>query len=544
MVGKFLAVWLLLPLAPVLLLIGYLNRYLGISENLRLLIGLLLIFSTLFVTFLGWWGLRQKRQVVTGVTCLLAGGLLFGSSYATYINISVYRSLNQMIVDQQTMDFSLVVMADSDVQDSSDLEEQLIGRLDESHSNHGFIDEFLADSSLENRNGIIYFESPIAMIQHLYNGQLDAMIIASGFEALLEEREGFHDIAAATRVVEEFSMAVNQPTVTRPVGTLMNAPFSILLIGVDAIDSMGGLADALILATVNPQNLSVTLTSIPRDTFVHIPAQGFRDKIAHANNFGSHAVVEAVEGLFGMDIPFHLTVNMAAVVDLVDTLGGIDVNVPISFSEQNSRRQFGRHRIHVEAGQQILDGEQALALMRHRNSPGVGDLGRAAHQQLVLEGIVRQILSNGTNVSEFLALLHVLGQNIETNLSVGEMTSVLQFLIDQLPHFTSPNPMEYFHMMNMVLSGVDDLVQTGWAWFPLFMFFPFNGALADSYRLMSINLGNQEPEMATHFFFNSFESPSPRRWLAETYLENPRWEGIIVPGNRGLEEVEEYAPSW
>jgi len=541
--GKLVAIWMLLPIFPIALMILYLNRYSGISENLRLLIGLLLIFMTLSLTFLGWWAIRKRYKMLAGFLSVVAGLLLLGSSYATYINISVYRSLNQMIVDQQTMDYSLVVMADTGALDISDLDGMLIGRTDQSLSNHEFIDEFLADSGLAERNGIIYFESHIAMIQRLYSGELDAIIIASGFEALLEEREGFQTIAIDTRVLEEISLTIDQPTPNRPIGSLMSAPFSILLIGVDSIDSMTGLADAVILATVNPQNLSVTMTSIPRDSYVHIPARGnMRDKIAHANSFGSWAIVEAVEGLFGMDIPFHVTVNMQAVVDLVDTLGGIDINVPISFSEQNSRRQFGRHRIHLEAGQQILDGEEALALMRHRRSPGVGDLGRAAHQQLVLEGIVRQLLSNGTNVQEFLALLNVLGQNIETNLSVGEMTSVMQFLLDQLPNFTSPNPMEYFHLMNMVLTGVDDLVMTPWYWFPLSMFFPFNGALADSYRLMSINLGNQEPEMATHFFFNGFEPTGPRRWIAETYPENPRWEGIIVPGVREVEYEE--VPLW
>ena len=74
--------------------------------------------------------------------------------------------------------------------------------------------------------------------------------------------------------------------------------------------------------------------------------------------------------------------NDLGVVELVDAIGGIYVDVPVTIEEQDSNRQFGEHLITVEEGYQHLNGEQALALSRHRKTLAKGDLGRAEHQQL------------------------------------------------------------------------------------------------------------------------------------------------------------------
>ena len=539
---KFLlSLWMILPLVPILITVYFLNRYGGILENLRLLVGLILICFTLSVTFLGWWSIRKNKVKAMWSIAILCGFFLAGSSYFTYVNLSVYQALNQMIVNQQSQEYSLVVMTGQGIEKRDHLEGGRIGVIQlADEQGNAIIESFLEESQLGALNELIFYESPLAMLHDLYNDKVEAIIIASGFQALLREREGFQNIEADTKVLENIKVTTEQSPI-RP-GSLMDSPFSILLIGVDSLDHLGGLADAIILATVNPQNLSITMTSIPRDSYVHLPAHGYmRDKIAHASNSGPQAVVSAVEFMYGMEIPYHITVNFSAVVELVDALGGIEVDVPISFREQNSRRQFGNHMIEVEAGRQILDGEQALALARHRSTLPLYDLGRAAHQQLVLESILRQILVETSTINDFLMLLNVFSNHIETNLSIGEMTSVMQFLLDQLPNFRSPNPMDYVHIINMVLSGVYGDVMTPWFSFPLSMFFPFNGALADTFRFMDINLGNEEPPMFYSFSFNGFEPFSSTRWIPQLYFEDPRWEPLIPPGTREpeLDEAEE-----
>ena len=75
---------------------------------------------------------------------------------------------------------------------------------------------------------------------------------------------------------------------------------------------------------------------------------------------------------------------------MVDTLGGIEVDVPMDFCEQDSDRRFGSHLICLEEGLQNLNGEEALALARHRKTLATGDLQRGLNQQLVVQGMLKQ----------------------------------------------------------------------------------------------------------------------------------------------------------
>ena len=119
-----------------------------------------------------------------------------------------------------------------------------------------------------------------------------------------------------------------------------------------------------------------------------------KDKITHSNNGGTTCVIESVEKMFDLNVPCYVKINFKGVVELVDAIGGIYVDVPVTIEEQDSNRQFGEHLITVEEGYQHLNGElKTLALSRHRKTLAKGDLGRAEHQQLVIEGIVNQMLT-------------------------------------------------------------------------------------------------------------------------------------------------------
>ena len=155
------------------------------------------------------------------------------------------------------------------------------------------------------------------------------------------------------------------------------------------------------------------MTSIPRDSYVEIPCFNYsKDKITHSNNGGTTCVIESVERMFDMEIPYYVKINFKGVVELVDAIGGIYVDVPVAIEEQDSNRRFGAHLIKIDEGYQRLNGEQALALSRHRKTLAKGDLGRAEHQQLVIEGILNQMLFPNTSNSPKNSLTVFISDNI------------------------------------------------------------------------------------------------------------------------------------
>ncbi|MCA1031428.1 LCP family protein [Bacillus timonensis] len=199
---------------------------------------------------------------------------------------------------------------------------------------------------------------------------------------------------------------------------------SILFMGVDdsSTRKMGSATrtDALILATLNEKQKTVKMVSIPRDSLVYVPVEGKEDKINHAHVFGGvEGTIETVEELFDVPVDYFVKMNFEAFIDVVEALGGIEVDVPITFSEQDSKDR--KNAIHLTKGLQMLNGEEALALARTRKIDS--DIERGKRQQLVLEAIIKKG-SSVTSITKYGDVIEALGDNITTNLRFGEIISL------------------------------------------------------------------------------------------------------------------------
>jgi len=422
----------------------------------------------------------------------------------------VYSALEGMTAGEMSVQhFSLVVMADFDESVSS----IRVGLLDFSDDETvNAIANFVEVQEYVVVGETMVHVNPVEMIRAMYAGAVDAIVVNGNFVQMFSELPGLGDIETDTRVLSTFEVETVVDLPPMDVGE----PFSVLFLGTDSAQegNMGGLMDSIILATFNLDELSFTMTSIPRDSYVQIPCFNHTwDKLAHATACGSSGAVGAVERMFDMEIAYYVNINFRGFMEVVDALGGITVDVPFSFWEQDSRRRSGAvHRIHVEAGEQRLDGEQALALARHRRTLVNGDFGRSANQQLVLEGILREIFTEVDTVGEFLPILSALGRNIDTNFTMSDITSLAQHTFESLPTLRGVDLMEELHLMNIVIRG-----RFGFSG-PMSIVIPFQGAISRARHLMQVNLGLEEPGFAFTFSFNGF-APSQARWVEDFYSE-------------------------
>lgn len=169
---------------------------------------------------------------------------------------------------------------------------------------------------------------------------------------------------------------------------------SVLLIGVDDSEArMQGdshsRSDALIVATFNPEEKSVKMLSIPRDSYVYIPKVGYKDKITHAHAFGgTHAAIETVEEMLDIPIDYYVKMNFNAFIEVVDALGGITVEVPYNRLEKDEN---DKRTIQLVKGIQELDGRHALALARTRMADS--DIERGKRQQMIMQAIIKEMVS-------------------------------------------------------------------------------------------------------------------------------------------------------
>lgn len=202
---------------------------------------------------------------------------------------------------------------------------------------------------------------------------------------------------------------------------------SILIMGVDTSDKRindgNPRTDVLMVATLNKEDKSVKLLSIPRDSYVHIPKVDRKTRINHAHAYGGpKATIETVENLLEIPIDYWVKVNFEAFIDVVDAINGITVDVPYSFTELDSKDRAGA--IHLQKGIQDLNGEQALALARTRNLDN--DIERGKRQQEIIKAIVKKSASLGS-VFKYDEIIEAVGTNMATNMKFGEMKSFITY---------------------------------------------------------------------------------------------------------------------
>lgn len=202
--------------------------------------------------------------------------------------------------------------------------------------------------------------------------------------------------------------------------SVSNDPVSILLMGIEDYSSggKGGRSDTLMVATFNPEDKTMKLLSIPRDTRVWIPEKEVYTKINHAFAYGGKELtIKTVEEFLNIPIDYYVTVNFEGFKNIVDILGGIEVNVPFDFKQNSDDRVA--EKLEFKEGPMTLDGRYALAYARMRLEDPRGDLGRNERQKEVVMAIIDKLTSAGT-LFKVDRLTDEIGENIETNMKVSE----------------------------------------------------------------------------------------------------------------------------
>ena len=205
-----------------------------------------------------------------------------------------------------------------------------------------------------------------------------------------------------------------------------------LIIGVDSgVGRNTYLTDTMIVVSLDPVTRTVSMISIPRD-MVDVPMPDgrlYRDKInslvsyarRHTAQFpgsdgtGFDVLMSALGTLLNTKIDYYAKVDLGGFVRVVDTLGGVDVNVARAFCDPTYDEYGFTRGFSITAGRHHLNGQQALAYARVRKASGESDFTRAARQQEVISGI-RDSIVHGGFLNDPIGLLQAVGKTVETNI--------------------------------------------------------------------------------------------------------------------------------
>lgn len=494
--------------------------YGGLEGDLKIIIAAALVVSAVVVSALGI--LFSFKGMKKSVIAMLVVAVAFcaGNLYASKLLGKVHETLSEISTKEETFQGAIVTLSSSDVEEVTDLEGKKIGYFDLETSMEGYIIpmNILSEAGIRDNVTLMPYEDLQFLMNALYEGEVDAIMISSFYVSTFENLTGFEDVGMKTRVVAEDEET--QIVEVSDAGSIedLQKPFSILFMGVDTnkpstSGTLPGNADALFLATVNPTNYSINITSIPRDSYVPIMCYGdkHKDKITHSNVGGTECVVSTVGNMFDISIDYYIKINFKGLEDLVDALGGVYVTVdpekyPNGLVEQNGKRYYesGYKWIYVPPGKNRVSGEQALAFARCRKKLEDGATERAANQTMVIDGIIQELVSlNG--VSKIYDILDAVGNNVQTNLTVDQMTSFYKMGIDILTRSKGLNLNSAMLIDYYLVSGYDRRIYNDSMEMMLYYYVPFEKSIASIKQSIHKNLELIPYDINTHFEFNQFE---------------------------------------
>ena len=380
------------------------------------------------------------RAIVSKIICVvIVLVLIFGSCLGGYY-ISKTGSLLTNITNvtkHAKNTVSVVVKQSSDIKNKSQLNGLSVGTLRTigTQGSSKALKELSKDGIVMNQSE---YDSLSAMLEAFYNGEVDSIIINESSRSQILDMESYADFDNNTRVVYQTSYKVENTDKANAVSDITSKPFNVLISGSDTRGGFdeNGRSDVIMVATVNPKTGTILLTSIPRDYYVTTACdagdgcqQGALDKITHTGIHGTNTTKRTVEQLLGIEINYTFKVGFDTVTDIVDAVGGIDVNVELGYECSNFLHAPG---LSVHAGVNHLNGEQALGYARERYAYSEGDRQRTKNQQQVLMGIVNKVTSPAI-VTNYASIMDSMANTFSTTMSNDEITSLIKYQINNNP---------------------------------------------------------------------------------------------------------------
>ncbi len=483
----------------------------GIETIIRYAImGFAVIMALIFLNF--WIKAVIKNKNLLYILFLIFIVIsISAQGFVGYNIIKIYNPISSINKKTITYTTDLIVLRDSNIESIDDLDDKTIGIInkDKGSEDNEIANLIIKENNLKENNEIKEYSDYASMLNDLYDKKIDATFITSKYTVMFNSIEKFANIKDEVKVITSKSKEFKKTEEKEAINTknIVKEPFTVLLMGVDS--EQDGLTkdaafngDSLMLITFNPNTLNATVLSIPRDTYVPIMcfANHKKNKITHASWQGVSCMQKTIENFTGIDIDYYVKMNFKGVVDLVDALGGIDVDVPFKFCEQNSDRQFGSSTICLNTGEQHLNGEQALALARHRKTLALGDIQRGLNQQLVIEGMLKKV-STIDSLDKINDLLNTVSKNMDTNLTTNQILSFYNVGKNILlnSHTTTE---DLISMEKLYLDGYTKMIYDESFGFNLSNYIYYKSSLSAVTDAMKVNLDMKEPTLTKTFDFS------------------------------------------
>lgn len=343
---------------------------------------------------LSLWRPSKVRRNVATVLSLLFCALFVVGVYYVQITVNALKEITSGGTETATM---AVYVRSQDTRGLEDLLEERFGVLED-------LDQFNTDAALMKIQEEHYvmvntkgYSSATELVDALLNQDTSVILMNCAYLDAISELDGYTDISTKLREVATYTIYEDDKTAApNPVplpssnADKKNNTFSVYISGSDSRSDdilATGRSDVNIIATINPDTRQILLLSTPRDYYVPLSIadeSSLPDKLTHAGIYGVDVSMDTLAQLYDMDIDYYFRVNFNGFEDIIDALGGIDVNCQVEFTSGG---------YHFQPGIISMDGQQALSYVRERYAFSNGDYQRGIHQMQVISAVIQKAMS-------------------------------------------------------------------------------------------------------------------------------------------------------
>lgn len=390
----------------------------GIIITLIYFILLLLIIPKKIKSFL---------KIFASIIMLTISSILFYSG-VVYIDklIDFVDKIDNSIVQKET--YYIVVLKENRIDNINNLNNKIIGY----YNSESSVDNTNKAFNLLNKK-ITYekksYENIEDMLTELNDKEIEALLINESVYNLIENDLAY--LGVEVKQIDSVHVLVETLDIVKYVD-VTNTPFNIYIAGGDAYGSIGMVTntDVNMVATIDPINNKILLTSIPRDYYVELPGKGAKDKLTHAGYYGIETSVKAVEELLDIEVNYYAKVNFSTVEKVIDAIGGVDVYNEYEFISDS----YPKYNFSI--GNNHLNGNMALAYARERHAFVDGDVQRVKNQQKVLTAIIKKMTTSTTLITNYSKILDSISDNFSTNLDNKSMAKLVKKQLSNMKGWT------------------------------------------------------------------------------------------------------------
>ena len=273
------------------------------------------------------------------------------------------------------------------------------------------------------------FDTVFDMVDALYAGNVDAIILNAAYVDVIESQDDYKDFSDKTKTL--YDREVQSTVVKDNTDTTKNItqdPFVVYVSGSDTrnLKLATSRSDVNILAVGNPKTKQVLLVNTPRDYYVQTTVSGeMRDKLTHCGVYGIDCSMGTSGNLYQENVDYYVQINFNGFSTMIDAIGGITID-----SEKSFRTSEGGY--YISQGTNQLNGTVALSYVRERKAFADGDNARGRHQMQAIEAIIQKVSSGTTVLNNYSAILNSMEGMFTTNMSSSDISALVRMQLSDM----------------------------------------------------------------------------------------------------------------